>query len=490
MNDLLKKDGLDTGQPSECITFADVYNLYRDEIVSKLEDSTRGEYEREIEDYILPYFKDKPLSKCNLAFYKNVIAQIRKNGTIKSKGKRKHKDKTIDRYAYYIECIVRVASNHGVCENLLWCTDFRAKRKRIIIKKKREVYTELRRALTPEEICKIVKLIFSDHLQTGQKMALLLMLVCGLRNKEACGLVFGDIEEIIDHPGCYVLVIHNSTEGTGHKLKPRGKNIYMYRRIPIPKSLYDFLMLRKKHISELLDLYQTIVNNREHIDIDTLPIACDGHNWRVHCSSPQVTDAGRTLFAEIGYPEDAYWEAECLSGEEDSGYKQYKDPTAYIFRRNFATMLSWFCFSTIEAQYLMGHAFKDKTIDRSVFNNPDRQYDFYRILSQRPLKPPFDLSNTHLEYSGGILELDVTAHATITIHEQGQYLIKVVGNHPDDPLNVTFNSQDEDDITGHYTISPSLASMPDEICLLRDYIELYVAAWNKLCGDEMKETGD
>ena len=80
--------------------------------------------------------------------------------------------------------------------------------------------------------------------------------------------------------------------------------------------------------------------------------------------------------------------------------------------------------------------------------------------------------------------------ATIAINQSGHYLIKVVGNHPDDSLSVSISANNEAGISGHYTISPSMASMPDEICLLQDYIDAYIKTWNSLYGDEKMETGE
>lgn len=63
--------------------------------------------------------------------------------------------------------MIKVAAKHGLCENFLWNTDFRIKRKRIFGKKKTDLQKELRRCLTMEELCKIAKLIFY-RLQTDR----------------------------------------------------------------------------------------------------------------------------------------------------------------------------------------------------------------------------------------------------------------------------------------------------------------------------------
>lgn len=475
----VRVEGCASTLPSSEVTLEDVYREYYEELTEEFRSSTINRYKDEIPNIILPYFKGKKLSQCNLAFCKSVIKDIEKKGTRKSKGKTKFSNESVERFRFYIERLIKVAAKHGHCENFLCYTDFRIKRVRLVAKKKKNENKQLRRFLTIGEICKIVKIIFVDYKQTGQRMALLLMLICGLRNKEACGLLFGDIEEIVDHPGCYVLVIYKTTEGTGHNLKRGGKNRYVYRRIPIPKCLYDFLMLRKEYVAEMVN----------DVDVNTLPIACDGYNWRVHCASPQVTSAGRTVFSEIDFPEDLYWMAEELSGLDDSGYKEYKAPTAYIFRRNFASTLNWFGFSLEECQYLMGHAFLNKHANRDVYNNPDIQYKLYCVLSQRPFFPPFDSGCTRIEHKGNVMRIKGQTRATVAINQPGRYLIKVVGNHPDDPLSVSISANNEAGISGHYTISPSMASMPNEICLLQDYIDTYVKTWNSLYGDEKMETG-
>ena len=469
-------------KPPEEITLEYVYREYSEEIMQEFAPSTKKRYNGEIPNIILPHFQGKQLAQIDLAFCKKVLKKIEVSGTRRSKGKRKYSNESMERFAFYIECMIKVASRHGFCENFLWDTDFRIKRKRIVGKKKADLKKELRRCLTMEELCKIAKLIFMDFKQTGQRMALLLMMVCGLRNNEACGVYFGDVEEILDHPGCYVLVIYKSTKGKGHDLKGGGKNRYVYRRIPIPKCLYDFIMLRKQYITEMV--------NDVNVNVNELPIACDGYNWRVACASPQITNAGRTIFSEINYSEDDFWLAEQMSGPNESGDKEHKAPSAYIFRRNFASMLYWFGFSVQEYQYLMGHTFLNKHAKREVYNNPDHQYALYRVLSQRPIKPPFVNVNNVIHYEGGSLHMKDERRATIIFDNPGHYLVKVVGNHPDDRLCITPTAQSEDGIYGNYMVSPSLADAPDEIGFLLEYIDEYISTWNRLFGNETKETGD
>ena len=80
--------------------------------------------------------------------------------------------------------------------------------------------------------------------------------------------------------------------------------------------------------------------------------------------------------------------------------------------------------------------------------------------------------------------------ATIIFDNPGHYLVKVVGNHPDDRLCITPTAQSEDGIYGNYMVSPSLADAPDEIGFLLEYIDEYISTWNRLFGNETKETGD
>lgn len=81
-------------------------------------------------------------------------------------------------------------------------------------------------------------------------------------------------------------------------------------------------------------------------------------------------------------------------------------------------------------------------------------------------------------------------HTTIIFDNPGHYLVKVVGNHPDDRLCITPTAQSEDGIYGNYMVSPSLADAPDEIGFLLEYIDEYISTWNRLFGNETKETGD
>lgn len=270
--------------------------------------------------------------------------------------------------------------------NVLWGTNYIKGECSDPLKKEKRRKSDPWRSFTPELEINIEEQIFTNPEQPGDQMALMLMWAFGLRNNEACGLVYGDIIPITEHPGEYRLAILKSTDGETHEPKGGGKNSNVYRYIPIPARVFSFLMCRKSYIQNLIETGEIVFTASDRAQsIEELPIACNRKRYKEHCSSRQVTDAGRQLFSKIDMSEDeSYWLSRYLL-ENDIPGQDKDDPTAYAFRRNFATTMDILGFSLCEMQYLMGHKMKDEDNKRYFFANPDVMDKLYRKMSQRPL---------------------------------------------------------------------------------------------------------
>ena len=239
----------------------------------------------------------------------------------------------------------------------------------------------LPRSITIDAQLQIFRELTSDYKQRGNRMALLLMFWCGLRNSEACGICFQDVYERPDCPGTYVLVLKN-TVSADHTYDPWGKTSNAPRIIPISKYMYQFIMARKAYIANLCASGEIVL--QDGMTVDYLPIACT-KDFVTPCNSKQVTDAGRKLFSQIKYDQREYCLADCItrmnSNEEDA--------TSYLFRRNFCTDLFQIDIPQSMKQYLMGHKIEDPSMDPRYFTGERIFRVMSEIMHRRPL---FNLS--------------------------------------------------------------------------------------------------
>ena len=66
--------------------------------------------------------------------------------------------------------------------------------------------------------------------------------------------------------------------------------------------------------------------------------------------------------------------------------KQFeKDPSAYLFRRNFGTHLFILGLSEAEIQYVVGHDIEDLYETRNEFVNEERHLEIKQKMEQRPI---------------------------------------------------------------------------------------------------------
>lgn len=143
-----------------------------------------------------------------------------------------------------------------------------------------------------------------------------------------------------------------------------------------------------------------------------------------------MTAAGRNLFAEINYSKDAYDTAlRAVLNMDDADkllYGDTKDPTAYIFRRNFASHLCDCGASAEQLQYAMGHQIIDDAFSRVDFVNPDMQRKLASVLSKRPIINDVPLALT-ITAKDGIVVNDISqAHISIPL-SGSHYRLRILG---------------------------------------------------------------
>lgn len=266
-------------------------------------------------------------------------------------------------------------------------------------KGKRHSAGRLRKSLTPTEEITIFRYLTRSIAVAGEIIGLLLMLVFGLRNCETCPLTWNKIQPLETNPSIHVLFIVESSKKKKKEVKDTGKTKNSPRIIPIPQCIYEFLMRQKKWIRAYIEEHYNEIATRDgrlkklgiEKYIEKLRIVCHGTDIISKTRPDDLSAAGKKLLADvIGFNSHSYYLLnEYLKLPENrKELRDFKDPTSYLFRRNFATFLLAAmvpsCMSTI--QYLMGHFIEDPNVKRYDYSNSDRQEkELYPLMERRPL---------------------------------------------------------------------------------------------------------
>ena len=400
------------GEPKrESYTFRGALEYRYPHISMHWNESTKRKYEREYNNIILPALEnhnDKTIREYRKEDYLNALERIREKGYMVNGVRRPYSEATMHHFENLIYYVVFYASQYGLCENVLWGTQFELES--LSEEEEKEEKVLLKKSLTIKQERNLAEELLGDIEEEGEKIALLLMWGLGLRNGEACGLNYGDIKPLRNHDDCYVAWIYKSTQIKSRELQSGGKTINTGRIIPVPEALLDFLNKRKYVIERM------ILENEISINIDELPICNNGRltktNIDKRCRSDEVTAAAGNVFeaAEISSRQIAYIDVELSEGDTAEMLKE-KDPTAYLLRRNFATQMHILGLDISEMQYLIGHDVEDAYESRNDFVDWERIYAIHLKLKQREILNNPSKKNAEICIdSGGITKIHISAN--------------------------------------------------------------------------------
>ncbi|MCR5095899.1 MAG: site-specific integrase [Erysipelotrichaceae bacterium] len=347
---------------------------------------TRRKYERDYNEVILPALNnhnDKSIEEYTKEDYEKAIDLIRERGYERNGINRQYSESSIQHFQNLIYYVVFQSSVVGLCEDVLWGTQFVINE--IGEEEELESRVHLKKSLTVNQEQHLYIELFSRIDEDGARVALLLMWGLGLRNAEACGLNYGDIKEIEGHPGCFVAWIYKTTKIDSNELQSGGKTYNTGRIVSVPEKIVDFLMKRKELIREI-----ATNNGDSEVNIDELPICNDGwlefetDSYKKRSSADASTIMAHTVFEVAGITSEqiAYLDAE-LNESNTATILKEKDPTAYLLRRNFATQMCILGLSNAEMQYLMGHCVEDAYESRNDFVDSERLYEMHCKLKRR-----------------------------------------------------------------------------------------------------------
>ena len=367
------------------LTFCGVLEEYYSIISHRWEDpTTKVKYNRDYDYRILPSLADhdnKTMDMYTKEDFDDAITHIIEARASSAGSPNAYADSTIQHFRYLIALVVKTASDNGLCENILWGSAFTLPESQNQRNADIQERIKYKKSLTVIQEYRVADALLTDVQQRGEEMGLLLMFALGLRNGEACGADYGDIKPMTYHPDCHTLWVYKSTIAGTSKLQASGKTKNADRIIPIPSALYSFLMERRHYLEQCVD-FSTAPNGIS--GVDNLPIACSGHNYFTRCSASKLTAAGRELFRRIKMEQRqlAYIDAS-LSSADNTVFE--RDPTAYLFRRNFGTHLHILGLNEAEIQYVIGHDIEDLYETRNEFVNEEKLYEIKLKLDQRPI---------------------------------------------------------------------------------------------------------
>lgn len=235
----------------------------------------------------------------------------------------------------------------------------------------------LPKSLTIKAECKLARILQSDlQKEDGAAIGGLLMLYLGVRPGECCALKYDNIKKLSPLSNDHVLYIYEQYT-TKEVVRNKLKTINAYRILPIPEELYHLIAQRKAFV-------ETQVSAAENIE--KFPMVNSPKGYNLHC--------GRKFFAE-------YMKAtlRCASVQQQSiAYMSIlaevhslrdAEPTAYLLRRNFATIMSSVCMTDPEElEYLMGHALSDNK-KRNEYQETERLTTMLQKMNKRHLLGQF-----------------------------------------------------------------------------------------------------
>lgn len=265
--------------------------------------------------------------------------------------------------------------------------------------KKRGTRLLLKKSFGIEEEIKLVRWIKKLDMEKakGEDIGLMIMFLFGIRNGEACGLTFGDIKDLPN--GMKAFYIKQTTVAGSKTVRIGGKTKNAFRVIPIYPFASEILENRKTYMSSIISSDNSAEDKSKNVE--KLFIA-NGNNITDNLSASDLSAAGKKLFNKIlGYDSESDKRIIALTEDfssklRDAGIDE-KDPTTYLFRRNFATHLGNLGMESRQIQYLIGHDIEEEGYQRSYFSSGDE----LESICSKMKKHPFQFIYDHIYFEDG-----------------------------------------------------------------------------------------
>lgn len=430
------------------LTFAGVLQEYWKEIAANWAESTQRQYYSEYNSGLLPNVSERMGIE---SFDKKTCDEILQD-TISQKG---YAEGTKRRYRHLIRVVIQAAANHKLCEDFL---------KDSIYEIPDEPFSDesirllrIKKSMSVSENLRVAKALLSQSPEEigGEQLGLLIMFLAFMRNGEACGLTYSDIRPLENHSDVYCLWISKSTQPKTTELQIGGKTKNAPRCIPIPTVLADYLLQRKSYLE------------REYKkDISTLRIVCHNDRYSSGCQADDLGRAARKLFEDLGFGKMLVRAEDDMEEYNRSATIEEREPTAYLLRRNGATMLCNLGLSEQDAQYYIGHAIEDPDQVRNDYIDSETLYRIWERVEENPINMLFGEKAIPDKRSVQCVQLPAT--------EQRSYLVEILASEAEQPIQVRSTAPIGSAVITVQYRKPKPARTVDIVALLqRKYLEEY-----------------
>lgn len=375
------------------------------------EENTIKPYIRDYEKRILPAIDSKmKMSEFNEDAFVEVIKRIRRSNP-------DYSDERIDHMIRLVWRCYKVGVDNGLYEDQLGWEGHLGRN--IIINNGGETGEERtfrlvknKKSLLLAEEKRLLDwaLKLDPYKANGKEIGLLVMLLCGLRDNEACGITFGALRRIteLDFPCLY---IYQTTEVKRNTLKAGGKTKNAPRIIPIFEWLYSFIQKRRDYVQSVKGF---------GVDIEQYPLVCKDHDIKSHCRSDDLSRFAKSFFErkKIGIHAQDSLKQDLFYKKLDNEDIGEKNPTAYLLRRNYATHMYALGLDAGQIQYMIGHDIENEEEYRYFYNNEDTLKSIYELLKMHPFSKYLDNCDEWNMTVDSIDAEDKYSNACITIPKE------------------------------------------------------------------------
>ena len=432
------------------MTLLDIYYDVKPDMESYFnwQDKTKASYQTNFEK-LGDYLNNKPFLDYSLEDFDNALTAIKEEGyyTENKTVKHPYSEDTIKTFYANLRSLYKYLVFIGVCRSsLFWGTKERINQEWSVEDKFVHENVSLQKSLKPLAEKSVFEAVMRNPEQDGEYFGVALMFGLGLRNAEACGARFGDIVKISGQDDFYALRVTLTVQKK--QLQTGGKTRNTYRIIPLPDMLKALLDKRKEFIMHS-DAYAEYCKDKD-FDINQLTIACKGHDFKRICTTPDLSRTGKYLLKQAKVDEDM------LKFIDEALYRDNaiveKEATAYLFRRNFATMLQILGLTQHEIEYIIGHKIESNVELRNYYSNYDKLYPIKCKMDNRPLFSTHYSSDVIREVSpGSALSFENPYRQMIRIPASfgpGVTMLNVNSAAPGESVTISIKSSSKNPVVG------------------------------------------
>ena len=427
--------------PNKDLNFVGAVIRYFDKFTHGVSDETKNTYIRDYNNRVFPVINPgKPVSEYDEQYINELLSLIQKTNS--------YDDMTISsRYHHLLmdPCEEYYKDeSHRNDDNPLWGAGYKFG-KSSTDDSIDSALMRIPKSLSLSQEHKAEDILLDPKTEDGLLPGLATMLCTGVRNNEAAGLNFGDIVELLNHAGYYILRVTRSSVRDSNRRKAGGKTSNAPRRLPLIKRYTDYICERKAYLCSKITFPYTDKNNNTFYSVNDLPIACRGNNYTIPCSASDLTRAGKSFLRDKLKMKENQISGISYVIQHPEYDSLEKDPTTYLLRRNFGTHLYNLGFRSEWREYYMGHLIENDNFKRSDFNDEEFLFEMALRLEKHPLNPRIESTTNTI-----IIPSSKSSHYHITI--QNKEL--------DDPISLIIKSPKS---SAEMTFAKSHKELPSEI---------------------------